>query len=100
MLIQANLIDSEGFIVEPVVINDTDVLQAKYVKEPVPDGIYKPRWANGAWVEGADAAYIQAEDSRTTGDIPELEQLRAENEELKTRLESSEMAIITLMDFM
>lgn len=99
MLIQANRIDSDGFFVEPVVINNTDVMPADHIKEPVPDGFYKPRWVDGAWVEGADEVYKQAEDSRTVGENPEMTSLRAENEDLKARLASTEAAVLSLMDF-
>ncbi|KON88936.1 hypothetical protein AF332_20510 [Sporosarcina globispora] len=67
MFIEAKLIDENGFIVDTVAVKDTDVLEANLIKEPVPPLLYKPRWTENGWVEGATEEYIKHEDNRTTG---------------------------------
>lgn len=53
MIVQANLLDSNGFIIEPVVVFVYDVLEVNVIKEVVPEGIYTPRWdyETKTWVE-------------------------------------------------
>lgn len=53
MIVQANLLDSNGFIIEPVVVFVYDVLEVNVIKEVVPEGMYTPRWdyESKTWVE-------------------------------------------------
>ncbi|MCM3663445.1 hypothetical protein M3204_03450 [Mesobacillus subterraneus] len=99
MMIQVNKINEDGYILEPVVVNEMDVLQADLISLPVPDGLYIPKWQNRAWVEGATEEYKFSVDNPKK-EPSELETLRKVNAELKSRLESTELAVVTLMDFM
>ncbi|MBU8733429.1 hypothetical protein KM915_25795 [Cytobacillus oceanisediminis] len=88
MFIEARLIDENGFIVDPVVVRDTDVLESNLIKEPVPPLLYKPRWIEGGWVEGATVEYIENEDNRTKG-TAEMDLLKQENTLLKAQIQAS-----------
>lgn len=88
MLIEANIIDEYGYIVEPVVVKETDVLEANLIKEPVPPLLYKPRWTENGWVEGATEEYIKHENNRTKG-TAEMDLLEQENTLLKAQVQAS-----------
>ncbi|MBU8773179.1 hypothetical protein [Cytobacillus oceanisediminis] len=88
MFIEASLIDENGFIIDPVIVNDTDVLEANVIKEPVPPLLYKPRWSGNEWVEGATEEYIKHEDNRTKG-TAEMDLLKQENTLLKAQIQAS-----------
>lgn len=55
MIILANVIDEDGFIIEPIVVLTMDVLQKHEIKDIVPEGLYTPKWdySSKNWVEGA-----------------------------------------------
>lgn len=99
MIIQANLVDGDGFIIEPVIVNDMDVLPVNLIRKPVPEGLYIPRWLNNEWVDDANDDYKQKVDNPVK-ELTEMELLKKENDDLKRRLESVEMATLSLMDFM
>ena len=52
MIKQVSKIDSEGFFVEPVIIDENDSLPPDLIAIPIPEGFYKPRWDGTQWVEG------------------------------------------------
>lgn len=59
--IQVNKIDSEGYITEPVVHVESDVLQADEIASTVPEGFHIPKWNGTAWEEGKPFEDILAE---------------------------------------
>jgi hypothetical protein len=85
---QANRVDSDGFIIEPVIVLPTDVIESNIVIVPVPEGLYIPQWTGTKWVEGATKEYINNEDSRTKG-TAELELLKQENTLLKAQVQAA-----------
>ncbi|KON86615.1 hypothetical protein AF332_07145 [Sporosarcina globispora] len=88
MLIQANRIDSDGFIIEPVIVLLTDVLQSDVISVSVPEGTYIPKWTGSEWIEGATEEYKNAVDNPQS-DPSELEVLRQENTLLKAQVQAS-----------
>jgi hypothetical protein len=52
-------IDSAGFYVEPVILEDNDKVPSDCV-ESVPPSLYKAKYAGGKWAEGATQAEIDA----------------------------------------
>lgn len=61
MIVQANVVDSDGFIIEPIVVGIYDVLQVNVIKLVVQEGLYIPRWdyESKEWIEGAELDYIE-----------------------------------------
>lgn len=64
MLIQVHRVDKDGFYVEPCLITNSieekEAEQDKYIIEVDPsEGLYKPRWLNGEWVEGLTPEEIE-----------------------------------------
>lgn len=97
-LIQVIRVDGDGSIVEPLVVYNDEVLGDGIVKTPVPEGLYVPKWDGSKWVEGADDAYKKTVDTPGSA-LTDIEVLQEENAELKTRLASTEAAILSLMDY-
>lgn len=66
MIVQANLLDSDGFIIEPVVVSIYDVLQVNVIKKAVREGLCKPKWDYKSlqWVEGATDEYVNEINAR------------------------------------
>lgn len=60
MFIQANKVDADGFIIEPVSVLSTDVLEADIITKPVTGLLYKPKWTGSEWIEGATQEYIDS----------------------------------------
>ncbi len=53
MLIQVHRIDENGFYLEPVLIEQGDVVNDEnIITVDPPQGLYKPRWVEGEWTEG------------------------------------------------
>jgi hypothetical protein len=50
-------IDSNGFYVEPVILQDNDKTRSDCV-ETMPPSLFKAKFLDGAWVEGATAKEI------------------------------------------
>lgn len=50
--------DSNGFYVEPVILNDNDPIPVDCTEIQPPHGLFKGQFLNGAWVEGKDPADI------------------------------------------
>ncbi|KON88942.1 hypothetical protein AF332_20550 [Sporosarcina globispora] len=88
MFIEARLIDENGFIIDPVIVKDSDVLESNLIKIPVPPLLYKPRWTENGWVEGATEEYIKNEDNRTKG-TADMDLLKQENTLLKAQIQAS-----------
>jgi hypothetical protein len=105
MIKQVSKIDSDGFFVEPVIVNDEDFdednpLPPYLIATPVPEGLYKPRWDGNKWVEGLTPEEIEELKRLHQPQPSELDLLKQENAEMKQRLESAESVIIALMDYL
>lgn len=51
-MIQAHKIDVDGFVVEPIVIKLEQEVSKDIIKEPMQNGLYKPKWTGTEWIEG------------------------------------------------
>jgi hypothetical protein len=78
-------IDSAGFYVEPVILEDNDKVPSDCV-ESVPPSLYKAKYVDGSWVEGASQAEIDALTS-TPQPVSELEQLKRNQELMQAALD-------------
>lgn len=87
-MIQVNRIDAAGFILEPLVVNEMDVLQLDLVSTPVPEGLYKPKWTGAEWIEGATEEYKTSVDNPIR-EPTELELLKQENTLLKAQIQAA-----------
>ena len=78
-------IDSNGFFIGDVIIQDGEAIPADCIETQCPGGFYKPKWDGAKWVEGA----TQEEINNITNIVqtPSIEQ----------RISSIESAISTLM---
>jgi hypothetical protein len=88
LIIQANLVDTDGFISEPIIVNDMDVLPVNIIRQPVPDGLYIPRWVNSEWTEGATDEYKYSVDNPSK-EPSEVEILIQENTLLKAQIQAT-----------
>lgn len=60
MLIQVHRVDKDGFYMEPVLIEQNNVIEDEnIVTIDPPEGLYKPRWLDGEWVEGLTPEEIE-----------------------------------------
>ncbi|GED16404.1 hypothetical protein [Aneurinibacillus migulanus] len=80
MVIQVHRVDKDGFYMEPVLIEQNDVIEDEnIVTIDPPEGLYKPRWLDGEWLEGLTSEEIE-EIKKTVPQEPDpIEQLQAEN---------------------
>jgi hypothetical protein len=78
-------IDDAGFYVEPVILEDNDRVPSDCV-ESVPPSLYKARYVDGAWGEGASQAEIDALTSAPQP-VSELEQLKRNQELMQAALD-------------
>jgi hypothetical protein len=78
-------IDEEGYYIEPVILQESETIPDDCVEER-PPSLYKAKWDNG-WMEAMTEEEIQSIRNRPQ-----------EKSSLEARVESSEMAILSLMD--
>jgi hypothetical protein len=78
-------IDSAGFYVEPVILEDNDKVPSDCV-ESVPPSLYKAKYVDGAWVEGASQTEIDAL-INAPQPVSELEQLKRNQELMQAALD-------------
>jgi hypothetical protein len=76
---------AKGFYVEPVILEDNDKVPSDCV-ESVPPSLYKARYVDGAWVEGATQAEIDAL-TNAPQPITELETLKRNQELMQQALD-------------
>lgn len=53
-------IDSNGFYIEDVILQNGEVTPTDCIEIICPDGFYKPKWNGNAWVEGLTQVEIDA----------------------------------------
>jgi hypothetical protein len=53
-------IDSNGFYIEDVILQDGKVTPTDCIEIICPDGFYKPKWNGTEWIEGLTQAEIDA----------------------------------------
>jgi len=53
-------IDSNGFYIEDVILQDSKAIPSDCIEIICPDGFYKPKWDGNTWVEGLTQAEIDA----------------------------------------
>ncbi|MEH7503296.1 hypothetical protein V7152_15005 [Neobacillus drentensis] len=55
-------IGTDGFYIEPVIVQDGEELTAELIEVEIPEGFYKPKWdkVNIKWVEGLTQEEIDA----------------------------------------
>jgi hypothetical protein len=78
-------IDSAGFYVEPVILEDNDKVPSDCVVE-MPPSLYKAKYVGGKWTEGASQAEIDALTSAPQP-VSELEQLKRNQELMQAALD-------------
>jgi hypothetical protein len=90
-------IDSNGFYIEPVILQDDEKLGNNLIDIAISEGFYRPKWYGKKWVEGLTQLEIDA-----LRNVPqpktEIELLKEENIQLLSRVQESENAIVMLMD--
>lgn len=94
-MIQVYRINKNGDYLEPVV-TEKDYIPADCVIKRPPDGLYKPSFVSGVWIERATPEEIAALNKPSAPS--ELDVLEHENEQLKKRVTEMENAILALMD--
>jgi hypothetical protein len=52
--------DSNGFYVEPVILGDVESMPSGCTDIQPPDGLFKGKFVEGAWIEGLSADEIHA----------------------------------------
>lgn len=81
MLKQVYKIDSNGFYIEPVIIQDNEPIPSNCVEEMPIKGLYKPKQENGKWVEGLTLEEIEAVKNQPQPPN-EIEQLKKQQADL------------------
>jgi hypothetical protein len=81
-------IDSNGFYVEPVILQDNDKTRSDCV-ETMPPSLFKAKFLDGAWVEGATTSEIT--------DLKNVPQPVSELEEIKKNQELMQAALDGLL---
>jgi hypothetical protein len=56
-------IDADGLFVEDVFFDTDQPIPADLIDSPTPGGFIRPKWLNGAWVEGGYATVEQAREA-------------------------------------
>lgn len=83
-------IDSEGYFLEDVILEDSDVTPINCIETLCQGGFFKPQWNGVEWIEGLTQEEI---DAIINTPIPKTEV------EINTeRIESMENALMMLMD--
>jgi hypothetical protein len=59
-MIQVYKIDSDGYFIEPVLVDKLSNMDSDCVSTPPPQGLVKLRYTNGKWIEGETTANILA----------------------------------------
>jgi hypothetical protein len=78
---QVYKIDSDGFYLEPVIIEDADTLPDNCVEEFPTKGLYKHRWNGQEWEEGLTQEEIQTI-TNAPQPLSELDQLKKQQTDL------------------
>lgn len=56
---QVSKIDTNGFLLETILIDDGTELSSDLIETTCPNGFYRPKWDGSAWVEGETADEVQ-----------------------------------------
>lgn len=95
---QANKIDLNGSIIDPVIVEDDFVNTGDIIAAVCPDGFYKPRWDGMAWVEGLTQIEIDAIKNQPQQPT-ELELANKKIETLETQLSQTNTDFQDFMTF-
>jgi hypothetical protein len=82
---QVYKIDSSGFYVEPVILKNGEKTPSDCV-EVMPASLYKAKWMNGVWSEGATQEEIN-EIVNTPQPVSEIEQIKKNQELMQQALD-------------
>ncbi|MBO0962933.1 hypothetical protein J1P26_24995 [Neobacillus sp. MM2021_6] len=79
MIEQVSIVDDQGNYLEPLLVFPYDVLPVNLVRDPVPEGLYQPRWDGAKWVEGLSEDELR---NRQLQNIPisEIDKIREESQ--------------------
>lgn len=70
-------IDPNGYFLEDVLLEDTEITPIDCVEVLCADGLYKPRFVDGEWVEGLTQLEMDVIKARTLQKPTESERLAA-----------------------
>lgn len=84
-MIQVYRIDSNGYFIEPVVLDGNQEVPSDCVTVIPPDGLYKAQFLNGQWGEGMSQKDIDAI-KNTPQPLSELEQIKKQQADLVFQL--------------
>jgi hypothetical protein len=78
-------IDKQGFYIEDVILQDTELTPSDCVETHCPEGFYKPKWDGEKWIEGYTQEEIKKiqEDAERNRIPSPYEIVKEENLELK-----------------
>lgn len=86
MLIEANVVNDEGTIIECYMVRKEDAIHDNWITEPIPEGLFEPTWnfQQKKWVEGLK---------------PEIVELKKrEINEFNKRISDEELNAIAIME--
>lgn len=85
-------IDENGFLLfgEQLVVEDGEECPEGYIDAPVPEGLLRPRWINGAFVEGATQQEIDERLNQPPAPKSPIQQLEEENAFLALELATTQ----------
>ncbi|MDC6267720.1 hypothetical protein [Lysinibacillus fusiformis] len=70
-LIEARIIDDDGFVVKVMVVERNKEYPSNIIKVRPPHGLYRARWVNGEWVEDATQNEIDEKNNIPKQPTPE-----------------------------
>ncbi len=98
LIFEANKVDSNGLIIEPVLVSSDDALQSYIIATPVPEGLYIPKWTGESWIESATEEYKKLVDNPI--EVPsETDILGSELDNLREEKKQSDLAILELSEY-
>jgi hypothetical protein len=90
--------DEEGFFVEPVLIENNEVLPVNCTESELPQPNYKPKFNGVEWVE--TLTQEQIDEIKNQPQPPsELDGLKQQNAELKQQMEQQNTDMQAFMDY-
>lgn len=92
-------IDYQGFYLEPVILRNEEKTPSNCVEEEIPEGLFKAKFVNGAWIEGLSQiekdAIVNKKQPKS-----EVEVLRDENKRLEQQLAQTNENLEGLMNYL
>ncbi|MFS0822182.1 hypothetical protein [Bacillus sp. 1P02SD] len=79
-------IDNSGYWLGDVIVNDSTVVPPDCIRDKPPHGLFKPRYVNGQWTEGATKEEVELIIKNSPKEPTPLERLAKDQADLMLTL--------------